>query len=99
MNTTATCTLTNTVNRQLAQWRVVTALGEFRTVPHQKLLARLKWFDGVEVDVQPALARNQVLLHHSAGWVDVTHPVAPLLIQTIQDVLKAPLREDLQCER
>lgn len=79
MNTT-THTLTDTVNRQLAQWRVVTALGEFGAVPHQQLLARQKRFDGVEVDVQTALARHQVLLLHSAGWVDVTHPVAPPLV-------------------
>lgn len=87
MDTATTHTLTNTINRQLAQWRVVTALGEFRAVPHQKLLARLKWFNGVEVDVQTALACHQVLLLHSAGWVDVTHPVAPPLVQTVQDVV------------
>lgn len=78
--------LTNTVS-QFAQWRVVTALCKFRAVPHQKLLARLKWFDGVEVDVQTALACNQVLLLHSTGWVDIAHPVALLLIQTIQDMV------------
>lgn len=96
MNTNATHTLTNALNSQLAQWRVAAALGKFRAVPHQKLLARLKRFDGVEVDVQTALARNQVLLLHSTGWVDVTHPVAALLIQTIQDVVQTPLQEDLQ---
>ncbi len=91
--------LTNSINSQLAQWRVVTALGKFRTVPHQKLLAWLKWFDGVEVDAQTALARHQVLLLHRAGRVDITHPVAPLLIQSIQDVVQMPLKEDLQCQR
>lgn len=80
-------TLTNTVRSKLAQWRVVTALGEFRAVPHQELLARLKWFDGVEVDVQTTLAGNQILLLHSTGRVDIAHPVAPLLDQTIQDVV------------
>lgn len=53
-----THTLTSTINSQLAQWRVVTALGEFIAVPHQKLLAWMKWFDGVEVDVQTILAGN-----------------------------------------
>lgn len=53
-----THTLTSTINSQLAQWRVVTALGEFMAVPHQKLLAWMKWFDGVEVDVQTILAGN-----------------------------------------
>lgn len=75
------------VDTQLAQRRVVAALGKFRTVPHQKLLAWLQRFDGVEKDVQAALARNQVLLLHGARWVDVPHPVAPLLVQTIQDVV------------
>lgn len=83
----ATHTLTNSFNSQVAQWRVVTALRKFRAVPHQKLLARLKWFDGVEVDVQTTLACNQVLLLHTTGWVDITHPIAPFLIQTIQDVV------------
>lgn len=87
-------TVFNTLNSQLAQRRVVTAPGEFRAVPNQKLLALLKWFDGVEVDVQTVLARHKVLLLHSTGWVDVAHPVAPLLIQTIQDVVQMPLTED-----
>lgn len=82
-----THSLTNSVDRQLAQWRVVAALGEFRAVPDQELLPRLKWFDGVEVDVQTVLAGNKVLLLHSAGWVDVAHPVAAFLVQTIQDVV------------
>lgn len=51
-------TLTGTINSQLSQWRVVTALGEFMAVPHQELLAWVKWFDGVEVDVQTILAGN-----------------------------------------
>lgn len=79
--------LTWTVNRQLAQWRIVATPAKFRAVPHQQLLARLKRFYGVEVDVQIVLAGNQVLLLHSAGWVNVAHPVAVLLIQTIQDVV------------
>lgn len=79
--------LFNSVDRQLAQWRVVAALGEFRAVPDQELLPRLKWFDGVEVDVQTVLACDKVLLLHSAGWVDVAHPVAAFLVQTIQDVV------------
>lgn len=82
-----THSLTNTVDSQLSQWRVVAALGEFRAVPDQELLPRLKRFDGVEVDVQTVLARDQVLLLHSAGWVDIAHPVAAFLIQTIQDVM------------
>lgn len=80
-------TLFNIVNGQLAQWRVVAAFCKFRAVPHQELLARLKWFDCVEVDFQTALAGNQVLLLRRTGWVDVAHPVAPLLVQTIQDVV------------
>lgn len=82
-----THSLTNTVDSQLSQWRVVAALGEFRAVPDQELLPRLKRFDGVEVDVQTVLARDQVLLLHSTGWVDIAHPVAAFLIQTIQDVM------------
>lgn len=91
-------TLTDTLNRELAKRRVATALGEFRAVPHQKLLARLKRFDGVEVDVQTVLARHKVLLLHRASRVDKSHPVAPLLIQTIQDVVQMSLQEHLQSE-
>lgn len=80
-------TLTGTINGQLFQWRVVTALGEFMAVPHQELLAWVKWFDGVEVDVQTILAGDYVLLLHSTGRVNIAHPVAPLLIQTIHDVV------------
>lgn len=80
-------TLTLFLNSQLAQWRVFAALSEFRAVPHQELLAELKWLNSVEEDVQTTLARNQILLLYRTGWVDVTHPVAVLLIQTIQNVV------------
>lgn len=73
-------TRTSIVNRQLGQWGVVAALGKFMAVPHQELLPRMKWFDGVEVDFRPILASDQVLLLYSAGWVDITHPVASLLV-------------------
>lgn len=86
-DTSTTCILTHAINCQLSQGRVATALGKFRAVPHQQLLALLKRFDGVEVDVQTALACNQVLVLHGTGWVDVAHPVAPLLVQTVQDVV------------
>lgn len=75
--------LVSFVNGQLSQWRIVTALGKFRAVPHQQLLTRMKRFDGVEVNVQTILTGNQVLFLYSAGRVHVTHPVAPLLVQTI----------------
>lgn len=73
-------TRTGILSRQLGQWGVVAALGKFMAVPHQELLPRMKWFDGVEVDFQPILASDQVLLLYSTGWVDITHPVASLLI-------------------
>lgn len=85
------------IDSQLAQWRVFASLGEFRAVPHQKLLARLKWLDSVEEYLQTDLARDQILLLHAARRVDIAHPVASFLFQTIQDVVQASLQEDLWC--
>lgn len=68
------------INSQLGQWRVIAALGKFVAVPHQKFLARMKWFDGVEVYIRAVLASDHVLLLHSAGWIDIAHPVTLLFI-------------------
>lgn len=79
--------LTTAIHRQLSQWRVVTALGQFLAVPHQKFLSWLKRFDCVEVDVQTVLVGYQVLLLDGTSGVDVTHPVAPLLVQAVEDMV------------
>lgn len=82
-----THTRTKTLSNQLAQRWIVAAPGEFSTVPHQELPARLERLDGVEVDLHAALARDHVLLLHATGGIDVTHPVALLLVQTVQNVV------------
>lgn len=71
------------------------ALGQFLAVPNQKLLSWLKRLDGIKVDLQTILAGNEVLLLDGTGGVDVAHPVASLLVQAVEDVVQAPLHEDL----
>ncbi|TNN52369.1 hypothetical protein EYF80_037452 [Liparis tanakae] len=71
-------------------------LGELLAVPHQQLLAGLHRADGVEVDVAAVLAGHQVLLGQSAGRVDVAHPVAPVDVVAIHEVLELPAAVDLQ---
>lgn len=71
-------------------------LGELLAVPDQQLLFGLHWADGVEVDVPAVLARHQVLFGQGAGRVDVTHPVAPVDVIAINEVLKLPTVVNLQ---
>ncbi len=71
-------------------------LGKLLAVPHQQLLIGLYWSDGVEVDVPAVLARHQVLFGQRAGRVDVTHPVAPVDVIAINEVLKLPTAVNLQ---
>lgn len=55
----------------------------------------MKRFDGIKVDLQTDLAGHEVLLPGGAGGVDITHPVALLLVQAVDDVVQAPPHEDL----
>lgn len=74
-------------------------LGKLLAVPHQQLLIGLHWSDGVEVDVSAILTRHQVLFGQRASRVDVTHPVAPLDVIAINEVLKLPATVNLQDKR
>lgn len=63
-------------------------LGKLLAVPHQQLLVGLHRAKGVEVDVPVVLARHQVLLGQGACRVDIAHPVAPVDVIAINEVLK-----------
>lgn len=65
-------------------------LGKLLAVPHQQLLIGFHRSDGVEVDVSAVLACHQVLFDWGAGRVDVAHPVAPVDIIAINEILKLP---------
>ena len=70
--------------------------GKLLAVPDQQLLLWLHGSDGVEVDVAAVLARHQVLFGHRAGRVDVTHPVTPVDVIAVNEVLKLPTAVNLQ---
>lgn len=72
------------------------SLRKLLAVPHQQLLFGLHWSDGVEVDVLAVLARHQVLFGQRARRVDISHPVAPVDIIAINEVLKLPTAVNLQ---
>lgn len=71
------------------------SLGKLLAVPHQQLLFGLHWSDGVKVDVPAILACHQVLFGQRACWVDVSHPVAPVDVIAIDEVLKLPTAVNL----
>ena len=71
------------------------SLRKLLAVPHQQLLFGLHWSDGVKVDVPAVLACHQVLFGHRACWVDISHPVAPVDIIAINEVLKLPAAVNL----
>lgn len=61
---------------------------EVSAVPHQQLLVSRDGLDRVEVDVHAVLAGGQVLLLLRVGWIHIAHPVALVLIQTIDKVME-----------
>lgn len=63
-------------------------LGELLTVPDQQFLFGLHRADGVEVNVPSILACHQVLFGKRAGRVDVAHPITPVDIVAINEVLE-----------
>lgn len=71
-------------------------LGKLLAIPHQQLLVGLHRPDGVKVDVPAVLARHQVLFGQRTGRVDVTHPVAPVDVVAIDEVLKLTVAVNLQ---
>lgn len=71
-------------------------LGKLLAVPHQQLLVGLYRPDGVEVDVPVVLTCHQVLFGQRASRIDVTHPVAPVDVIAINEVLKMPATVDLE---
>lgn len=62
------------------------AFSELCTIPHEQLLARLDSFRSVEENIGLVLAGNDVLLSRSSGGADVLHPVASLLVETVNVV-------------
>lgn len=57
-------------------------------VPHKELLVGRDGLDGIEVDVHSILTSSQVLLLNRVARVYITHPVALVLIKSINEVVK-----------
>lgn len=57
-------------------------------IPHKQLLVGRDGLDGVEVDVHSILTSSQVLFLNRVARVYITHPVALVLIKSINKVVK-----------
>lgn len=63
-------------------------LCEVSAIPHKQLLVGRDGLDGIEVDVHSILTSSQVLLLNRVARVYITHPVALVLIKSINEVVK-----------
>ena len=57
-------------------------------IPHKQLLVGGNGLDGVEVDVHSILTSSQVLFLNRVAGVYITHPVALLLVKSVNEVVK-----------
>lgn len=57
-------------------------------IPHKQLLVGRDGLDGVEVDVHSILTSSQVLFLNRVARVYITHPVALVLVKSINEVVK-----------
>lgn len=57
-------------------------------VPHEQLLVGRDGLDGVEVDVHSILTSSQILFLNRVAGVYITHPVALVLVKSVNEVVK-----------
>lgn len=57
-------------------------------IPHKQLLVGRDGLDGVEVDVHSILTSSQVLFLNGVARVYITHPVALVLVKSVNEVVK-----------